>query len=154
MVFSIAWHFLRNRALAEELAQEVFLQLHRDWHSIQSPRLLICWLRKSSARRAMDVARRRRRRGEIIVEETGEPTVLEQLHDSFLSSYLERMVASLPEKQRMAIVLRYQEDMELHEIAQIMDTRVRLVETYLSNGLERLRSKTASSFRKRLDPTV
>src|SRR5437868_15265198 len=37
MVFSIACHFLRDRNLAEELAQEVFLHLHKNLHTIQSP---------------------------------------------------------------------------------------------------------------------
>src|SRR5690348_18082440 len=52
-----------------------------------------------------------------------EPTVLERMQDSLLSSYLERMVGSLPERQRAAIVLRYQEDMAPDEIAKAMELR-------------------------------
>lgn len=37
MVFSLARRFLRDRGLAEEVAQEVFLSLHRNMGSIQSP---------------------------------------------------------------------------------------------------------------------
>ena len=36
MVFSIAYHFLRDRALAEDLAQEVFLELYQGLDRIQS----------------------------------------------------------------------------------------------------------------------
>jgi DNA-directed RNA polymerase specialized sigma24 family protein len=46
MVFSLAYHFLHDRALAEDMAQEVFLHLFRNLRSIQSPEHLKFWLRK------------------------------------------------------------------------------------------------------------
>lgn len=143
MVYSILWHFLRDRSLAEELAQEVFLELHRSWASMESPQHILFWLRRVTSHRAIDFVRKRKARPETSLEETGEPSVLERVHDSFLSSYLERMVASLPEKQRMVIVLRYQEDLELEEIAKVLGMKVATVKTQIFRGLELLRAKTA-----------
>lgn len=143
MVYSIAWHFLHERSLAEELAQDVFLELHRHWESIKSPAHILFWLRKVTSRRSIDIVRKRKIRPERSLEEMGEPTVLERMHDSFLSSYLERMVASLPEKQRIVIVLRYQEAMEIEEIAEALNMKIATVKTQLSRALELLRSKTA-----------
>jgi RNA polymerase sigma factor (sigma-70 family) len=91
MVYSILWHFLRDRSLAEELAQEVFLELHQSWKSVKSPRHLVFWLRRVTTHRAIDLVRKRKIRPETSLEESGEPTVLEQVHDSFLASYLGRM---------------------------------------------------------------
>ncbi len=147
MVYSIGWHFLRDRSVAEELAQDVFLELHRHWASMKSPAHIVFWLRKVASRRAIDFIRKRKLRLETSLEETGEPTVLERVHDSFLSSYLERMVASLPEKQRIVIVLRYQEGMELGEIAQVLDMKVATVKTCIFRALELLRMKTAHRLR-------
>ncbi len=143
MVYSIVWHFLRDRSLAEELAQDVFLELHRNWASMKSPRHVLFWLRRVASHRAIDFARKRKARPEMSLEETGEPTVLERVHDSFLSSYLERMVASLPEKQRIVIVLRYQEGMELDEIAEVLGLKTATVKTQIFRALELLRTKTA-----------
>jgi RNA polymerase sigma-70 factor, ECF subfamily len=144
MVYSIAWHILGDRALAEELAQDVFLELHRSWRSIKSPDHMLYWLRRVTTHRAIDRVRKRRLRPETSLEEqTWEPSVLERLHDSLLSSYLERMVASLPEKQRAVIVLRYQEGMELEEIAEMLGEKVSTVKTQIFRGLELLRAKTA-----------
>jgi RNA polymerase sigma-70 factor (ECF subfamily) len=154
MVYSIAWNFLHDRSLAEELAQDVFLLLHRKWNAIESRAHLVFWLRKVTAHRAIDLARKRKSRPEMALEETGEPTVLERLHDSFLTSYLGRMVASLPEKQRMAIVLRYQEDLEVEEIARILGMRINTVKTHLNRALDLLRAKTACRLRKGLDSVV
>ncbi len=142
MVFSICWHFLRDRIAAEELAQEVFLQLHCDWKRIKSAEHLVAWLRRTTSHRAIDYARRTKRRAETSLEETGEPTALERLHDTFLTAYLARMVASLPEKQRMAVILRYGEEMEVEEIARTLDMKTTGVKTLLLRGLELLRAKT------------
>ena len=46
MVFSIAWHVLRDRAVAEELAQDVFLSLHRHLAELESPEHVLYWLRR------------------------------------------------------------------------------------------------------------
>jgi RNA polymerase sigma-70 factor, ECF subfamily len=143
MVYSIAWHFLHDRVAADEIAQDVFLQLHKSWSSIQSPAHLVFWLRKVSTHRAIDAARKRKAQAETSFEETGEPTVLERVHDSFLASYLKRMVASLPEKQRSVIVLRYQEEMELEEIAGMLGMNVSTVKTQISRALELLRGKVS-----------
>jgi RNA polymerase sigma-70 factor (ECF subfamily) len=143
MVYSIAWHFLRDRAVAEELAQDVFLDLHRNWSSMQSAQHIVFWLRKVTSRRAIDFMRRRKTRAETSLEEMAEPTALERLHDSMLSSYLERMVASLPEKQRIVIVLRYQEGMEPEEIAEMLEMNVSTVKSQITRALDLLRAKTA-----------
>lgn len=143
MVFSIAWHFLRDRALGEELAQDVFLELHRHWGSMASPEHMVFWLRKVTCNRCIDVVRRRKLRRETSLEESSEPAMLERVQDPLLSAYLQRMVASLPEKQRLLVVLRYQEGMEPEEIARVLSMNASTVKTQISRALELLRAKTA-----------
>jgi RNA polymerase sigma-70 factor, ECF subfamily len=152
MVYSIGWHILGDRAVAEELAQDVFLELHRRWRSIKSPGHVRHWLRRVTTHRAIDCARKRRFRLETSLEEQiREPSVFERMHDSLLSSYLERMVATLPEKQRAVIVLRYQEGMELEEIAELLGEKVSTVKTQIFRALELLRSKTARRLGRRVE---
>jgi RNA polymerase sigma-70 factor, ECF subfamily len=151
MVFSIAWHFLRDQALAEELAQDVFLQLHRSWASMKSGEHIVFWLRKVTSNRCIDVVRRRKLRHETSLEEAAEPTSLERIQDPLLSAYLERMVASLPEKQRILVVLRYQEGMEPEEIAKALGMNVSTVKTQVSRALELLRAKMAHRLKNDLE---
>jgi RNA polymerase sigma-70 factor (ECF subfamily) len=143
MVYSIAWHFLHDRQAAEELAQDVFLQLHKNWAAIQSPEHLLFWLRRTSTHRAIDAARKRKSKAETSLEDSDEPTVLERVHDSLLASFLSRMVGTLPEKQRVAILLRYQEDMEVDEIAKLLEMHSSTVKTNIARGLEMLRGKVS-----------
>src|ERR1043166_9912621 len=60
MVFSIAYHFLQDRSTAEELAQDVFLQLHRHLDAMQSADHVTFWLRRVPTHRCIDYSRRRR----------------------------------------------------------------------------------------------
>jgi RNA polymerase sigma-70 factor (ECF subfamily) len=152
MVFSIAWNFLRDRSAADEIAQEVFLELYRRWHQIQSREHLVFWLRKVASHRCLDAVRKRKLRPETSLEESAEPTALERVHDPMLSTYLARMVASLPEKQRVAIILRYQEGMEPEEISEVLGIHVSTVKSQIARALEMLRAKTARRLGKDKEP--
>src|SRR4249919_458666 len=73
MVFSLAYHFLQNRAAAEDLTQEVFVVLFRHLHSIQSAAHLKSWLRQVTSRRCIDIARKARLRRFLSLGATPEP---------------------------------------------------------------------------------
>jgi RNA polymerase sigma-70 factor (ECF subfamily) len=143
MVYSMAWRFLRDRAAAEEVAQEVFLSLHRNLGSIQSPAHATAWLRKVAAQRAIDEGRRRQRRPHLALEQIAEPAAASAPSDPMLDETLRRLVASLPETPRMVMVLRYQEDLDPSEIAQILEMPVATVKSHLQRSLTLLREKLA-----------
>jgi RNA polymerase sigma-70 factor (ECF subfamily) len=63
MVFSLAWRMTGDRGLAEEVAQDVFLELDRHMERIESPEHALNWLRRVAMSRSADALRRRRVRG-------------------------------------------------------------------------------------------
>jgi RNA polymerase sigma-70 factor (ECF subfamily) len=146
MVFSLAWHFLRDRAVAEELAQEVFLHLHQNLGSIQSPAHLTFWLRKVTSHRCIDQTRRQKVRPQISLDELPEPVAAPASSDPLLSDKLRRLVDTLPEKARMVVILRYQEDLEPAEIAETLKMPVNTVKSHLRRSLATLREKLARCF--------
>jgi RNA polymerase sigma-70 factor (ECF subfamily) len=143
MVYSLAWHFLHDRSLAEELAQEVFLELHRHLAAIQSPEHLVFWLRKVASRRCIDQTRRRAFWPKFGLDEVPEPPAKTRQSDPMLSRTLAKLVASLPEKARAVVVLRYQEDLDPSDIAQVLDMPVATVKSHLQRSLDMLRGKLA-----------
>lgn len=143
MVYSLAWRFLHDRGLAEEVAQEVFLSLHRNLSSIQSPAHAAAWLRRVAAQRAIDEGRRRQRRPLVAIDKIAEPAADERGSDPLLEETLRRLVASLPEAPRMVTILRYQEDLDPSEIAQVLDMPVATVKSHLQRSLALLREKLA-----------
>jgi RNA polymerase sigma-70 factor (ECF subfamily) len=145
MVFSMAYHFLRNRSLAEELAQEVFMELHRNLAEIQSAAHLVFWLRKVTGRRCIDQTRRRSFRPMLKLDDVPEPAAVIPVRDPMLSRALGKLVASLPETPRMIVILRYQEDLEPAEIAELLEMPVSTVKSHLQRSLGMLRDKLARS---------
>lgn len=144
MVFSIAWHYLQDRSLAEDVAQEVFLDLYQKLPAIQSPAHLRFRLRRVAVHRAIDQGRRRKHRRESELEEMPEPAAdggsgLGGAQDSMLLKRLRQVLAALPEKQRMVVVLRYQEDLGPAEIAELLEMPVNTVKSTLHRSLEELR---------------
>jgi len=145
MVFSMACHFLRDRGLAEELAQEVFLELHRHLDRIESRAHLVFWLRQVTSRRCIDQTRRRSFWPKLRLQDVPEPAAKEQQGDPMLSRALAKLVASLPEKPRLVVILRYQEELDPAEIAQVLDMPVATVKSHLQRSLGMLREKLARS---------
>ena len=145
MVFSIAWHMLRDRAVAEELAQDVFLSLHQHLAELESPEHVQFWLRRVTSNRALDVARRRQRRPMVSLENAPEPVALTPTGDPMLGTALKKLVAALPEKSRAIVVLRYQEDLDPAEIARVLGIPVGTVKSQLQRALALLREKLSRS---------
>ena len=141
MVFSLAYHFLQDRALAEDVTQEVFLQLYREQDTLATEQHVRYWLRKVASHRCIDAARRRRIRPRLALEDINEPVARESFHDPILNETLRKLIATLPETPRMIVVLRYQEDLEPTEIAETVGMPVATVKSHLHRSLAMLREK-------------
>jgi RNA polymerase sigma-70 factor (ECF subfamily) len=145
MVFSMAYHLLHDRALAEEVAQDVFLQLYVHVTELKSEEHVVFWLRKVAVHRAIDCARSRGVRAEVSLDdhaaELADASFANQRHDPLMSRRLRQLVASLPQKARAAVVLRYQEDLGPEEIAKVLEMPVATVKSHLQRALAMLREK-------------
>ncbi len=143
IVYSIAYHYFNDVASAEEIAQDVFLQLYKNLQSIRSPDHLRSWLRRTTAHRCIDALRRRQTRREVPLEETGHITAEYLESDPLLHGQLQRLIASLPEKPRMVLVLKYSEDMDAEDIASLMNIPVATVRSHLQRALKLIRDKAS-----------
>lgn len=141
MVFSIALHSLRDGALAEELAQEVFLDFFNHLTDLQSAAHAEFWLRKVTSRRCIDYARRRKRQITVALDDAPELSSPPAEADPYMLETLRKLTASLPERARMVVLLRYQEDLAPAEIAETMDIPLNSVKSCLHRALAMLREK-------------
>jgi len=149
MVFSLAYRMTGDRGLAEEVAQDVFLELDRNLRKIESPLHANHWLRRVAMSRSADALRRRRVRSMdmwVEIEEQHGAIFEERL--SPLGSRVETLLATLPEAQRAALVLRYQEDLTPEEIATTLDAPLATVKSHLQRGLKLLRAKAATHLKE------
>ena len=139
MVFSVALHMLRSRPAAEDLAQEVFLELYRSLGRLESEAHVVSWLRRVASHRCIDEIRRRNHRPEFPTDTLPESADMPQTREVFVAERLQAMVAGLPERARMVVVLRYQEEMDPTEIAQALSMPINTVKSHLRRSLAALR---------------
>lgn len=149
MVYSLALRMTGDRGLAEEIAQDVFLELDRHLGRMESPQHTEFWLRRVTMSRATDALRRRRVRGMDLWVELGDHHgMLPEERTSPLGARLEQLLTTLPQGQRAALILRYQEDLMPEEIAVTLDVPVATVKSNLQRGLKLLRAKATSHLRE------
>ncbi len=141
LVYSVAYHSLGNRAMAEELTQDVFLSLHQNLHQLESLEHVKHWLRRTAAHRCIDEVRRQKFRKGPGLYEVPEPASRDRWQDPLLSRQLEECLASLPATARVVTILRYQEEMEPAEIAESLQLPVATVKSRLHRALGMLRVK-------------
>lgn len=144
MVFSIALHFLRDREAAEEIAQDVFLSLHRSLDSLQSRAHVTNWLRRVTSHRCIDYSRRRKW-PQVSLDDVPELRSDGPRRDPILARRLRDLVASLPEKARLVVILRYQEDLTPTEIADVLEMPIATVKSHLQRSLAALRERVPSA---------
>lgn len=138
-VFSLALRMLSHRQRAEDLAQEVFLQLHRHLRDIESEAHLGFWLRKVTLNRALDRLRREPRYDAVALELI--PAEDAGGSDPLLQRRLNELVGLLPAAPRAVVLLRYQEDLDPVEIARTLNMSINTVKSHLKRSLVTLRER-------------
>jgi RNA polymerase sigma-70 factor, ECF subfamily len=79
----------------------------------------------------------------VALEDVAEPAARVAAADPMLGETLRRLIATLAEAPRMAMILRYQEDLDPAEIADLMAIPVGTVKSHLQRSLALLREKLA-----------
>jgi RNA polymerase sigma-70 factor (ECF subfamily) len=140
-VYSIGYRMLNRRDIAEDLAQDVFLQLYRKLDSIESLEHLGFWLRRVAANLAIDWLRRLPNKPTQPLEDGPEVPAETAGDDPLLSRELTRLLGELAPAARAVMILRYQEDRDVAEIADALDMPVNTVKSHIKRSLTALRGK-------------
>jgi len=153
-------HFLfrmvRNQAVAEELAQEVFLRVYRSRESYRAEAKFTTWLYRIATNLAVNHARdtRHERAAQNVYldapdEETGttpdvaddEPTVEQNLLRDERMAAIRQHVMALPERQRMAVLMHKYQGMDYRQIGDVLKLSESATKSLLFRAYQTLRDK-------------
>jgi RNA polymerase sigma-70 factor (ECF subfamily) len=149
-LFAIAYGVLQNREEAEDVVQDTLMKAWKTRSRVRDPEKFPAWLGTIARHCAHDCARRRRPlRLEEPPNETVEPEI-EQSSDAArertISAQVHTALGSLPELHRMAVTLRYFEEMDYASIENTLG---------LSNGaLRGILGRAMVTMRRRLRPAL
>lgn len=152
-------HFLQrmilNQAVAEELAQEVFLRVYRSRANYEPTAKFTTWLFRIASHLALNHIRdgRHERNQESLDEEVREgmgrqvaslgPTVEQSLVRESKFVEIRQAIQNLPAKQRAAVLMHKYEEMEYSQIAAALECSESAVKSLLFRAYEGLRAKLA-----------
>ena len=119
-VVRTVWFVVHDQGMAEEIAQDAFTELYRDWPRLQVYDRPEMWVRRVAIRRAQRVASRRARR--VQLEQAAVEHTLRLADDGFRlpDPDLIAAIRALPPKQRAVVVLFYLEDRPMDEVADLV----------------------------------
>jgi RNA polymerase sigma-70 factor, ECF subfamily len=141
-VYSLALRMLGTRDLAQDLTQEVFMQLNGQLKYIESSAHLLFWLRKVTTHRAIDQLRRRALVQMTSLDDEAELLSAESSADPLLQKHLRSLLAELSPAARAVLLLRYQEDLDPSDIAQTLEMPINTVKSHLKRSLDMMRQKS------------
>ena len=138
-VYSLALRMLSDAHEAEDLAQEVFMQLHRRLALIESDAHLLFWLRKVTTNLAIDRLRRDQKHTILSLDDDPGVAAESMESDPMLQKRLRALIALLPAAPRAVVLLRFQEDMDPTDIAEALDMSINTVKSHLRRSMATLR---------------
>ena len=154
-VIYFLYRMVQNQAIAEELAQEVFLRVYRARETYEPTAKLTTWLFRIATRLALNSIRDRRpesaqqsldaqRADEPAREITDrQPTMENHLVNEAKRLEVRRAIAGLPEKQRAAVLMHKYQEMEYSQISKALGISESAVKSLLFRAYENLRAKLA-----------
>jgi RNA polymerase sigma factor (sigma-70 family) len=158
LVYNTALGIVQNPEDAEDVAQEVFVQLYESINSFKGESKLSTWLYRITVSKAMDHLRKKKRKKRFAYVQSLFGANEELIHDppDFVhpgvtldnrekAKELFKAIEKLPEKQKIAFTLNRIEGLSYQEISEIMNLTVASVESLLHRARKNLK-KTLETF--------
>ena len=159
MVFNVALGIIQQHEEAEDIAQEVFLQVHQSVKDFKGEAKLSTWLYRITITKSLDWQRHKTRKkrfgivqnlfglnNEVIYEapEFHHPGVIMENKEN--AAILFKAISVLPDNQKIAFTLNKVEGLSYQDVADVMNVTVASVEAYLHRAKENLRKNLHSYY--------
>jgi RNA polymerase sigma-70 factor (ECF subfamily) len=154
-VVHFLYRMVQNQAVAEELAQEVFLRVYRSRSSYEPTARFTTWLFRIATHLALNSLRdgKNERLQERLDNDSSDmparqlsdnrPSVEQKMVYQARLEEVRQAVAALPEKQRAAVLMHKYEEMEYSQIARVLRCSESAVKSLLFRAYETLRARLA-----------
>jgi len=154
-VIHFLYRMIQNHAVAEELAQEVFMRVYRSRSTYEPTAKFTTWLFRIATHLALNSIRDgKNERLQEHLDDDSHDMPVRQLSDTRPSveqsmvyqvklEQVRRAVAALPDKQRAAVLMHKYEEMEYSQIAKVLSCSESAVKSLLFRAYETLRARLA-----------
>jgi RNA polymerase sigma factor (sigma-70 family) len=152
-VYNTVLHLLQNVEDAQDLAQEVFVEIFLSIQTFEGKSSLYTWIYRVAVSKALDFIRKKKRKKRFGVfyslfkEESSEPRFEQatfhhpavDLENQERTSILYKAIEQLPENQKVAFILHKIEDLSYEEVSKVMEVSLSSVESLLFRAKQNLK---------------
>ena len=134
-----------DRALAEDVLQEVFILIYRKLYWLRDPALFRPWAYRIASREIVRQLKRARRWPEQFTDDAPPESIPAEPREQFqpgLAEQLPELLARVSPASRMVLVLHYLDEMPLQEVADVLGLPLGTTKSRLAYGLAALRQET------------
>ncbi|HTM50119.1 MAG TPA: RNA polymerase sigma factor [Bryobacteraceae bacterium] len=154
-VIQFLYRMVRNRAIAEELAQNVFLRVYRSRTTYEPTAKFTSWLFRIATHVALNWLRDRRHESNQLSLSAGlereserqiadrRPTVDQLMLKEVRLDEIRQAIAELPDRQRAAVIMHKYEELEYTQIAEALNCSPQTVKSLLFRAYNTLRVRLA-----------
>ena len=139
----LAFLLTGDRHTAEDLVQDAFVRLFRRYGDLRSDGDIAAYLRKTVVNLSIDHGRKRKRESDYRFRTAGAPAPTADPAEA-PDDELWQALEEIGPRARVALVLRYYEDLSEQQTAEAMGCAVGTVKSYTSRGLQQLRDRLES----------
>jgi RNA polymerase sigma-70 factor (ECF subfamily) len=164
MVVNTCFGIVHNQADAEDLAQDVFLEIFRTAENFRVDSKISTWLYRIATNRSLNLIRNNKRKrffqsieetftggrnrtSEISESRGDQPD--QNIADQQRSDLLHRAMDRLPEKQRIAFTLNKYEELPYQQIAEVMEISLASVESLIHRAKKNLQEQLLDCYKKK-----
>ena len=163
LVYNVCNGFLHNAHDAEDLSQDIFIEVFNSAHKFRGDAKISTWLYRIAVNRSLNFIRNNRKRrfwkeidalfGGSETQEAQEATAFvpsvetEPMEASEQRSLLDQAISQLPENQRIAFTLNKIEELPYAEVAEIMELSLSAVESLIHRARVNLRKKLKNYYK-------
>jgi len=162
-VVNTCFGIVHNTEDAEDIAQEVFIEVFRSIQNFRADAKLSTWLYRIAVNRSLNFIRDNKRKkwfqsfedtvlaknAPINIPEGHHETPSEELENSQRAIILHEAIDSLPDNQKTAFTLNKYEDLSYKEISEVMDLSVSSVESLIHRAKLKLQKKLYTCYKKK-----
>ncbi len=164
MVVNTCFGLLHNSEDAEDVAQDVFIEVFRSVENFRADSKISTWLYRIAVNRSLNFIRDNKKRkwfqsfddvveskkemlNQLNHQSAGDPE--SELENSQRAILLHEAIDSLPESQRVAFTLNKYEDLAYKEISDVMNLSVSSVESLIHRAKKNLQKKLLKCYQKK-----
>lgn len=145
-IYNLAYRFVGNPEEAFDLSQEIFLRLYSKIKLFSPKTDFHAWFMRLAVNTAINYRSKIRKNPSHIASQFSENVDsikyekrADQIEQESLGHTIHSILVSLPRRERMAITLQHYETKKVKEIAEIMNTSVKAIESLLTRARKRLK---------------